>query len=169
MTRWLSDEPISKSSPLIYNHVHRNNGSSPVSQVGWGEAPTPCLKLKNAFTMAWMNTPMSSPSWRRCRLFHLLHNHNFQRVVALDINAELILCYKNLQTDVEKVIPELKKLRDQYPSHEEHEERKAFFTAFVMIGMLQSVTYFPSRKVIRSNERHRPFFSIELVSTVCFG
>ena len=35
-------------------------------------------------------------------MFHLLHNHNFERVVALDINAELILCYKILQTDVER-------------------------------------------------------------------
>ena len=60
-------------------------------------------------------------------MFHLLHNHNFERVIALDINAELILCYKNLQTDVEKVIAELKKLQDHYPSHKEHEERKAFF------------------------------------------
>ena len=60
-------------------------------------------------------------------MFHLLHNHNFDRVVALDINAELILCYKMLQTNVEEVITELKKLRDQYPDHKEHEERKAFF------------------------------------------
>jgi len=27
-------------------------------------------------------------------MFHLLHNHNFERVMALDINAELILCNK---------------------------------------------------------------------------
>ena len=60
-------------------------------------------------------------------MFHLLHHHNFQRVVALDINAELILCYKTLQTDVKKVIAELRKLRDQYPGYEEHEKRKAFF------------------------------------------
>ena len=31
-------------------------------------------------------------------MFHLLHNHNFKQVVALDINAELILCYKTLQS-----------------------------------------------------------------------
>ena len=60
-------------------------------------------------------------------MFHLLHKHNFDRVVALDINAELILCYKTLQTDVEKVIAELRKLRDLYPGHGEHEKRKAFF------------------------------------------
>ena len=60
-------------------------------------------------------------------MFHLLHNHNFERVVALDINAELILCYKTLQTDVKKVIAELRKMRDRYPGHEMQEERKAFF------------------------------------------
>jgi DNA adenine methylase len=49
--------------------------------------------------------------------------------VALDINEELILCYKTLQSDVKKVISELRKLRDRYPSHEEKEERKAFFYA----------------------------------------
>ena len=54
-------------------------------------------------------------------LFHLLHHHSFERVVALDINEELILCYKTLQADVEKVITELKKLSDNYPMHEEHE------------------------------------------------
>ena len=37
-------------------------------------------------------------------MFHLLHNHTFERVVALDINPELILCYKTLQTDVEQRI-----------------------------------------------------------------
>ena len=62
-------------------------------------------------------------------MFHLLHNHNFDQVVALDINAELILCYKMLQTDVKKVIAELRKLRDRYPGDEEQEERKAFFYA----------------------------------------
>ena len=62
-------------------------------------------------------------------MFHLLHNHNFEQVVALDINAELILCYKTLQTDVKKVITELRKMRDRYPGHEEQEERKAFFYA----------------------------------------
>ena len=62
-------------------------------------------------------------------MFHLLHNHNFERVVALDINEELILCYKTLQSDVKKVIAELKKLRDRYPGHEEQEERKDFFYA----------------------------------------
>jgi len=62
-------------------------------------------------------------------MFHLLHNHNFERVVALDINEELILCYKTLQTDVKEVITGLKKLRDCYPGHDEQEERKAFFYA----------------------------------------
>jgi DNA adenine methylase len=60
-------------------------------------------------------------------LFHLLYHHRFESVVALDINAELILCYKTLQTDVKKVINALKKMRDQYPGHDEPEERKAFY------------------------------------------
>jgi len=62
-------------------------------------------------------------------MFHLLHNHNFERVVALDINEELILCYKTLQSDVKEVITGLEKLRDCYPGHDEQEERKAFFYA----------------------------------------
>ena len=62
-------------------------------------------------------------------MFHILHNHNFEQVIALDINAELILCYKTLQSDVKKVIAELKKLRDRYPGHDQQEERKTFFYA----------------------------------------
>jgi DNA adenine methylase len=62
-------------------------------------------------------------------MFHLLHRHNFERVVALDINEELILCYKTLQSDVKKVIAELRTLRDLYPGYEKQEERKAFFYA----------------------------------------
>ena len=54
-------------------------------------------------------------------MFHLLHHHAFERVIALDINPELILCYQILQTDVKKVISELRKMRDRYPSHEQAE------------------------------------------------
>ena len=60
-------------------------------------------------------------------MFYLLHHHNFDRVVALDINAELILCYKTLQSNVKKVIIELRKLRDHYPGPEYEEERKDFY------------------------------------------
>ena len=60
-------------------------------------------------------------------MFHLLHYHDFEHVVALDINAELILCYKTLQSDVKKVITELRKMRDRYPSHDMPDERKDFF------------------------------------------
>jgi DNA adenine methylase len=62
-------------------------------------------------------------------MYHLLHNYNFENVVAIDINAELILCYKTLQTDVQKVIAELKMMRDRYPSFEDHEGRKLFYYA----------------------------------------
>lgn len=62
-------------------------------------------------------------------MFHLLHHHAFERIVALDINPELILCYKTLQSDVMKVITELTRMRDLYPPHKKVDERKNFFYA----------------------------------------
>lgn len=60
-------------------------------------------------------------------MFYLLHNHSFKKIVALDINPELILCYKTLQHSVKKVIKELKQLQDDFPAFECVDERKAYF------------------------------------------
>jgi len=60
-------------------------------------------------------------------MFHLLYHHSFQNIVALDINPELILCYKTLQSSVKEVIKELRLLRNNYPSHDKIDERKEYF------------------------------------------
>ena len=43
-------------------------------------------------------------------LFHMLENYNFKQIHISDINLELVLCYRQLQSSVEDVISSLKKL-----------------------------------------------------------
>ena len=58
-------------------------------------------------------------------LFYLLENYQFENVHIVDINPELILCYRSLQSSAPAVITHLKALIDQYP--EEDDERSKFY------------------------------------------
>ncbi|MDA9829422.1 DNA adenine methylase [Candidatus Poseidoniaceae archaeon] len=48
-------------------------------------------------------------------LFHMLENYNFREIHISDINLELVLCYRQLQTSVEDVISSLEKLIVDFP------------------------------------------------------
>lgn len=52
-------------------------------------------------------------------LFHLLENYDFENVHIADINPELILCYRALQSSSPAVITHLQALIDNYPGEEE--------------------------------------------------
>ena len=52
-------------------------------------------------------------------LFHLLENYEFDNVHISDINPELILCYRSLQSSAPSVVSNLKTLIDEYPGDEE--------------------------------------------------
>lgn len=58
-------------------------------------------------------------------LFHMLENYNFKHVHISDINSELVLCYRQLQSSVDDVISSLEKLVDEFPSS--IEERSVYF------------------------------------------
>ena len=58
-------------------------------------------------------------------LFHMLENYNFKQIHISDINLELVLCYRQLQSSVNDVISSLEKLIDDFPSTTE--ERSDFF------------------------------------------
>jgi len=58
-------------------------------------------------------------------LFHMLENYEFKEVHISDINLELVICYRQLQSSVEDVISSLKKLIDDFP--DETEARSDFF------------------------------------------
>ena len=58
-------------------------------------------------------------------LFHMLENYNFNQVHISDINLELVLCYRQLQSSVNDVISSLEKLVDEFPSTTE--ERSDYF------------------------------------------
>ncbi len=58
-------------------------------------------------------------------LFHMLENYNFKQVHISDINLELVLCYRQLQSSVDDVISSLDKLVDEFPSTTE--ERSDYF------------------------------------------
>ena len=60
-------------------------------------------------------------------LFHLLENYEFENVHIADINPELILCYRTLQSSAPVVITHLQALVKAYPS--DTEERKDFYYA----------------------------------------
>jgi DNA adenine methylase len=49
-------------------------------------------------------------------LFHMLENYNFKQIHISDINLELVLCYRQLQSSVDDVIYSLEKLVDEFPS-----------------------------------------------------
>jgi DNA adenine methylase len=48
-------------------------------------------------------------------LFHMIQNYNFKQVHISDINLELVLCYRQLQSSVDDVISSLEKLADDFP------------------------------------------------------
>lgn len=48
-------------------------------------------------------------------LFHMLENYNFKQIHISDINLELVLCYRQLQSSVDDVISALKKLVTDFP------------------------------------------------------
>lgn len=52
-------------------------------------------------------------------LFHLLENYDFENVHIADINPELILCYRALQSSAPTVIAHLQSLIDSYPDEKE--------------------------------------------------
>ena len=58
-------------------------------------------------------------------LFHMLEKYEFEQVYISDINPELVLCYKQLQTSVKDVIKSLEKLVANFPSSTE--ERSDYF------------------------------------------
>ena len=58
-------------------------------------------------------------------LFHMLENYNFKQIHISDINLELVLCYRQLQSSVDDVISSLEKLVDEFPSTTE--ERSDYF------------------------------------------
>ena len=58
-------------------------------------------------------------------LFHMLENYNFKQIHISDINLELVLCYRQLQSSVDDVISSLDKLIDEFPST--IEERSDYF------------------------------------------
>ena len=58
-------------------------------------------------------------------LFHMLENYDFKKIHISDINLELVLCYRQLQSSVEDVISSLEKLIDNFP--DETEARSDFF------------------------------------------
>ena len=60
-------------------------------------------------------------------LFHLLEKYDFESVHIADINPELILCYRTLQSSAPVVITHLQSLIDSYPK--ETEDRKEVYYA----------------------------------------
>jgi len=60
-------------------------------------------------------------------LFHLLDNYEFENFHIADINPELILCYRTLQSSAPVVITHLQALVEAYPT--DTEERKDFYYA----------------------------------------
>ncbi len=58
-------------------------------------------------------------------LFHMLENYNFKQIHISDINLELVLCYRQLQSSIDDVISSLEKLVDEFPSTTE--ERSDYF------------------------------------------
>ena len=58
-------------------------------------------------------------------LFHMLKNYNFNQIHISDINLELVLCYRQLQSSVDDVISSLEKLVDEFPSTTE--DRSDYF------------------------------------------
>ena len=58
-------------------------------------------------------------------LFHLLERYDFETVHISDLNPELTLCYRTLQSDAQSVIDSLQVLIEGYPT--DHEERKTVY------------------------------------------
>ncbi|MBJ03829.1 MAG: hypothetical protein CMB65_03945 [Euryarchaeota archaeon] len=54
-------------------------------------------------------------------LFHLLENYQFENVHIADINPEIILCYRVLQSSSQEVFRELQVLIDAYPVKEKND------------------------------------------------
>ena len=60
-------------------------------------------------------------------LFHFLSSRSFERIIALDINPELILCYQMIQSDIVSIVKILKKMKREYPDFEDIEARKKYY------------------------------------------
>ena len=58
-------------------------------------------------------------------LFHILENYSFKEIHISDINLELILCYRQLQSSVDDVISSLENLVKEFPSTTE--ERSDYY------------------------------------------
>ena len=58
-------------------------------------------------------------------LFHMLENYKFNNIHISDINLELVLCYRQLQSSVDDVIISLETLVESFP--EDTESRSDFF------------------------------------------
>jgi len=58
-------------------------------------------------------------------LFHILKNYNFENIHISDINSELILCYRQLQSSIEDVINSLENLVVNFP--DDSEKRDAYY------------------------------------------
>lgn len=59
--------------------------------------------------------------------FDLIQKYNFKKVFLSDINPELILVYKVIQNEVEKLILQLEDLKAQYLSASEEDRIKLFY------------------------------------------
>ena len=57
--------------------------------------------------------------------FHMMKTQNFQKIHILDINPELILCYRILKSDATAVVNHLSKLVKDYPMDED--KRKEYY------------------------------------------
>ncbi|XRP96615.1 DNA adenine methylase [Methanocaldococcus sp. 16A] len=59
-------------------------------------------------------------------LFYLLQKYEFKEIIINDINEDLMLCYKVVKNDVDRLIEELSSLRDKFLSLD-NEKRKEFY------------------------------------------
>ena len=58
-------------------------------------------------------------------LFHMLEKYDFKNIHISDINLELVLCYRQIQSSVDDVITSLRTLIGLYP--EDEGARSKFF------------------------------------------
>ena len=100
-------------------------------------------------------------------MFHLLHHHAFERVIALDINSRThSLCYQDrFKPMCRRSSAELRTMRDRYPGHERARRAQGLLLRLSeAIGTLLSATFSHSRKVSRSSEQRQTIF----LNRTCF-
>ena len=85
----------------------------------------PDIELRLPQDMTLINTYVEPFIGGGALLFHMLGNYEFKHVHISDINLELVLCYRQLQSSVDGVITGLKKMIADFP--EETESRSDFF------------------------------------------